>query len=145
VRPGECISNDDVASLRSWLKLDDDVWLKLPGLADHPSSLFPPRAFVERAREIVRIKDEYEASWQAVREHPDVLEAKARDEALQERWRELAKRVATTPAKTMEGLLAKFALIAPGYAEDELDGTYDGILASAARDVQALTSGEGRS
>ena len=51
---------------------------------------------------------------------------------------ELAMRVATTPAKTLEGLLAKFALIASGYAEDDLDGTYDGILASAALDAQAL-------
>jgi hypothetical protein len=47
-------------------------------------------------------------------------------------------RVATTPAKTPEGLVSKFTLIASGYAEDDLDGTYDGILASAALDAQAL-------
>jgi hypothetical protein len=28
----------------------------------------------------------------------------------------------------------------PGYAEDDLDGTYDGILASAALDAQALAN-----
>jgi hypothetical protein len=94
------------------------------------------RAFAERAREIVRAKDEFEASWQAAGEHPDVLEAAARREALSERWSELAMRVATMPAKTMEGLIAKIALIASGYAEDDLDGTYDGILASAALDAQ---------
>ena len=98
------------------------------------------RAFADRAREIVRTKDEFEASWQAAGEHPDVLEAAARREALSERWSELAMRVATTPAKTMKGLIAKFALIASGYAEDDLDGTYDGILASAALDAQALAN-----
>jgi len=54
-------------------------------------------------------------------------------------------RVATTPAKTMEGMVAKFALIASGYAEDDLDGTYDGILASAALDTQALANARGGS
>jgi hypothetical protein len=49
-------------------------------------------------------------------------------------------RVATTPAKTPEGVIAKVVLIASGYAEDELDGTYDGILASAALDAQALAN-----
>jgi hypothetical protein len=39
-------------------------------------------------------------------------------------------------------------LIASGYAEDELDGTYDGILASAALDAKVLLNpqrGEARS
>jgi hypothetical protein len=63
-----------------------------------------------------------------------------RREALSERWSELAMRVATTPAKTNEGLIAKIALIASGYAEDDLDGTYDGILASAALDARALAN-----
>jgi hypothetical protein len=76
----------------------------------------------------------------AAKEHPDVLEAKAQYEALYERWCELAKRVATTPAKTAEGLISKITLIASRYSEDDLDGTYDGILASAALDAQALTS-----
>ena len=67
-----------------------------------------------------------------------MLAAKARSKVLLDRWRELAMRVATTPTKTPEGLLAKFTLIASGYADDELDGTYDGILASAAIDAQAL-------
>jgi hypothetical protein len=69
-----------------------------------------------------------------------LLEAQARHEAPSERWRELAMRLATTPAKTPEGMVAKFALIASGYADDDLDGTYDGILASAALDAQALAN-----
>jgi hypothetical protein len=135
LRAGERISNRDIDFLRDWLKL--------PERPDRPwpqdicrSPLIPLRAFAERAREIVRAKDEFEASWQAAGEHPDVLEAAARREALSERWSELAMRVATTPAKTMEGLIAKIALIASGYTEDDLDGTYDGILASAALDAQ---------
>jgi hypothetical protein len=147
VKSGERIPVRDIDFLRDWLKL--------PERPDRPwpqdicrSPLIPLRAFAERAREIVRTKDEFEASWQAAGEHPDVLEAAARREALSERWSELAMRVATTPAKTMEGLIAKIALIASGYAEDDLDGTYDGILASAALDVQALENvriGEARS
>ena len=147
VKPGERIQARDIDFLRDWLKL--------PERPDSPrppdiswSPLIPLRAFAERAREIVRAKDEFEASWQAAGEHSDVLEAAARREALSERWSELAMRVATTPAKTMEGLIAKIALIASGYAEDDLDGTYDGILASAALDAQALANvriGEARS
>ena len=139
VKSGERIPVRDIDFLRDWLKL--------PERPDRPwpqdicrSPLIPLRAFAERAREIVRAKDEFEASWQAAGEHPDVLEAAARREALSERWSELAMRVATTPAKTMEGLIAKITLIASGYAEDDLDGTYDGILASAALDAQALAN-----
>ena len=43
-------------------------------------------------------------------------------------------------SETMVGLIAKFALIASGYSEDDIDGTYDGILASAALDAQALVN-----
>jgi hypothetical protein len=139
VKSGERIPVRDIDFLRDWLKL--------PERPDRPwpqdicrSPLIPLRAFAERAREIVRAKDEFEASWQAAGEHPDVLEVAARHETLSERWRELAMRVATTPAKTMEGMVAKIALIASGYAEDDLDGTYDGILASAALDAQALAN-----
>ena len=53
-------------------------------------------------------------------------------------------RLAIPPAKTMEGLIAKFAMIAPGYADEPLEGTYDGILASAARDARVLAKGPGR-
>ena len=69
-----------------------------------------------------------------------MLEAATSRETLSERWSELAMRVATTPAKTMEGIVAKVVLIASGYAEDDLDGTYDGILASAALDARALAN-----
>jgi hypothetical protein len=122
-------------------------WLKLTDRPDPIGVPFTP-AFGERAREIIRTKDEYETARQAAKEHPDVLAAEARNKVLLERWRELAERVATTPAKTPEGLLAKFTLIASGYAEDELDGTYDGILESAAIDAQSLANvqiGEARS
>ena len=136
LRAGERVSNRDIDFLRHWLKCAR----KPDPIAAGVVPLIPLLAFAERAREIVQTKDEFEASWQAAGEHPDVLEAQARHEALSERWSELAMRLATTPAKTMEGLIAKIALIASGYAEDDLDGTYDGILASAALDAQALAN-----
>jgi hypothetical protein len=144
VRPGQRIPDFDIDFLRPWLKLDKKPGPTVAGIV----LVYPTLEFVERAREIVQTKDEYEAAEQAAREHPDVLEAEARDEVLTKRWRELAMRVATTPAKTPEGLLAKFTLIASGYAEGDLDGTYDGILASAAVDAQSLANvrfGEARS
>jgi hypothetical protein len=137
VRPGEPIPARDIDFLRDWLKLARKPDPIARGVSI--PTVVPTLAFIERAREIVQTKDEYEAAEQAAKEHPDVLGAQAQYEALQERWRELAMRVATTPAKTPEGLIAKLASIAPGYADDELDGTYDGILASAALDAQALT------
>jgi len=136
LRAGERVSNRDIDFLRHWLKCAR----KPDPIAAGVVPIVPTLAFAERAREIVRTKDEFEALWQASGEHPDVLEANARHEALSERWSELAMRVATTPAKTMEGLIAKFALIASGYSEDDIDGTYDGILASAALDAQALVN-----
>jgi hypothetical protein len=69
---------------------------------------------ISRYTQTLRTDPKFEASWQAAGEHPDVLEAAASREALSERWSELAMRVATTPAKTMEGLIAKIALIASG-------------------------------
>jgi len=141
VKSGERIPVRDIDFLRDWLKRPERPDMpRPPDMPPDLSPLIPLRAFAERAREIVRTKDEFEASWQAAGEHPDVLEAAARREALSERWSELAMRVATTPAKTMEGLIAKFALIASGYSEDDIDGTYDGILASAALDAQALVN-----
>jgi hypothetical protein len=146
VIPGQKIPAMDIDFLRDWLNLatkPDPVarGVRLPAVV-------PTLVFVERAREIIRTNDENESARRAAKEHPDVLGAQARADVLTERWGELATRIATTPAKTPEGLLAKFTLIASGYAEDELDGTYDGILASAAVDAQSLANariGETRS
>jgi hypothetical protein len=138
VRPGTRISSRDVDFLRRWL-----TWPARPDKERPPElvdwgPIFPLSSFVGRAREIVQSHDNYEAAARAAREHPDVIEAEARSESLLATWRDLAKRVATTPAKTTEGILAKVLLIASGYAEDDLDGTYDGVLASLALDAQAL-------
>jgi hypothetical protein len=97
------------------------------------------QAFADRAAEIVRIWDEHEAAERAAKEHPSVLAAQAQQDETYRRWCELATRLATMPAKTSEGLIAKLALIASAYADDEPDGTYDGILASVARDALTLT------
>ena len=135
-RSGERVSNLDIDFLKKWLPL-----IRKPDpTAAGMKPIYPTLAFIERAQEIVQTKDAYEAAEQAAKEHPDVLEAQARENALHAQWGKLAKRVATTPAKTPEGLIAKILLIASGYAEDDLDGTYDGILASAALDAQALAN-----
>jgi hypothetical protein len=144
VIPGQQIPATDIDFLRDWLNLarkPDPIarGVSLPAVV-------PTLVFVERAREIVRTNDENESARRAAKEHPDVLGAQAQYEAVQERWRELAMRVATTPAKTPEGLVAKLAMIASPYADDGVEGTYDGILASAALDAQALAQkgGEAR-
>jgi hypothetical protein len=135
VHPSQPIYDRDIDWLRRWL--DMAVKPDLRGDKDLPL-VFPTPEFEERAREIVKTKDEYEAACRTADEHPEVLAAEALREALTATWRELATRVATTPAKTPEGILAKLILIASGYSEDDLDGNYDGVLASAALDAQAL-------
>jgi hypothetical protein len=142
VIPGQQIPARDIDFLRDWLNLatkPDPIarGVRLPAVV-------PTLVFVERAREIIRTNDEYEAARRAAKEHPDVLGAQARADVLTERWCELAMRVATTPSKTPEGLVAKLAMIASPYADDGVEGTYDGIL--AALDAQALAqkAGEAR-
>jgi hypothetical protein len=86
------------------------------------ASVRRPASGIVKAADVtqtLRTDPKFEASWQAAGEHPDVLEAAASREALSERWSELVMRVATTPAKTPEGVIAKVVLIASGYAEDE--------------------------
>lgn len=138
VMPGQPIPARDIDFLRDWLNLarkPDPIarGARIP-------TVVPTLVFVERARKIVRTKDEYEAARRAAEEHPDVIGAQARADVLTERWLELATRIATTQAKTPEGLVAKLAMIAPPYADDGVEGTYDGILASAALDAQTLES-----
>jgi hypothetical protein len=69
-----------------------------------------------------------------------VLQAQALLKTLSERWSEAALRIATTPAKTKEGLIAKLAMAWPAYGGDRLDGTYDGVVASVVRDAHALAN-----
>jgi hypothetical protein len=66
VKSGERIPVRDIDFLRDWLKLPerpDRPWPQ--DICRFP--LIPLRAFAERAREIVRAKDEFEASWQGRR------------------------------------------------------------------------------
>lgn len=136
VQPGQQISARDIDFLRYWLK-QSERWSQ-PDLA--PLDIFPSQIFAARAREIVQLKDEFDAAARAAEEHPDVLGGRARQETLAQRWRELAVRVATTPAKTMEGVVAKLAMVVPGYPKYEPDGTFDGVLSSAMRDALALVN-----
>jgi hypothetical protein len=137
VKSGKRILDRDIDFLRIWLPLarkpDPTKYRDL-------GPVYPTLDFIERAREIVKTKDKYDAACQAADEHPDVLDAKDRFESLNGQWEELAMRVAKTPAKTPEGLIAKLLMIACGYTEDDLDGSDDGILASVVLDAQALTN-----
>jgi hypothetical protein len=94
-------------------------------------------ALIKRAKAASALTDK---ANDAAEEHSDDLQARALLETCVERWRELALRIATTPAKTKEGLIAKLAMVWPAYTDDDLDGTYDGVLASAARDAQAMAN-----
>jgi hypothetical protein len=134
IRRGDNISNEDIDWLRSWLAMPRKPDLTGKGVP----LIFPAPAFVERALEIVKTKDEYDAAYQAAEKHPDVIDAEDRSEALKGQWEELAERVAKTPAKTPEGLIAKILMVAAGYSEDDLDGSDDGILASVVLDAEAL-------
>ena len=110
--PRSRLSSNDVETLRGWLKFPrhpDQV--RDPELAKFPP-LIPLQAFADRAAEIVRIWDEHEAAERAAKEHPSVLAAQAQQDETYRRWCELATRLATMPAKTSEGLIAKLALIA---------------------------------
>jgi hypothetical protein len=68
------------------------------------------------------------------RNQPDVVAAKAETEARVDEWRELTERLAETPATTVDGMIAKLAMIATDmdYDEDGIGGGYEGIAESAA-------------
>jgi hypothetical protein len=140
--PGSRPSSNDIEILRGWLKFPKHPDREHdPELAKFPP-LLPLQAFADRATEIVRIWDDHEAAKRAVKEYPNVLAPEEKQDEIDRHWHELATRLATTPAKTSEGLTAKLALVASAYADDELSGTYDGILASVARDALMLTGRE---
>jgi hypothetical protein len=75
VRPGQRIPGEDIDFLRDWLKLARKPDPIARGVSI--PTVVPTLAFIERAREIVQAKDEYEAAEKAAKEHPDVLGAQA--------------------------------------------------------------------
>ncbi len=67
------------------------------------------------------------------------------EDALNEQRRALWKRIAATPARTAEGMLAKVAFVAPLFETADRDGEGDAenILASVAVDYGELHPVEG--
>ena len=131
VTPGDGLNPNEIDRLRACLAL--------PALFDEWG--FSPQAFAERAREIVAAHDDFRDRLEAANEHPDVVAAEDERDALRNQWRELAERLAKTPATTVEGMIAKLAMVAIDmvYAEEDcLSGDYDSIAASAALDAVRL-------
>ena len=130
VTPGDQLHHDELQGMRACLAH--------PRLWDTP--LFLPQAFAERAREIVAAHDHFHARLKAAQKHPDVVAAEDEKRARRNEWRELAERLSETPAKTVDGMIAKLAMVAIDmvYEEDCLSGDYDGIAASAALDAVRL-------
>jgi hypothetical protein len=143
VRPGQRPPKSDIDFLRIWLKLErkpDPVAVGVP-------PFIPALDFVERAQEIVSTQDEYAAARRAAEEHPDVFEAVARQGELAEQFAELATRIAATPAKTPEGLIAKLEMIASDLIAKIATcapGDNDDILASTAIDSKFLAQTQSR-
>jgi hypothetical protein len=86
VKPRKRIPDLDIDFLRKWLPL---ARKPDPTKYGDLGPVYPTLDFVERAREIVRTKDEYDAACQAAKTHPDVIEAEDRSEALKGQWEEL--------------------------------------------------------
>jgi hypothetical protein len=131
VTPGEQLHTSELDSLRACFAVPA-LWGTLN---------FPPQAFAERAREILAALDDWLNVLKAAREHPDVVAAQAEADAHGDEWRDLAERLARTPAKTVDGIIAKLAMVATdmAYGEEDLDGAdYDGIAMSAALDAMRL-------
>jgi hypothetical protein len=130
VTPGDWLHPNEIGRLRACLAL--------PTLFGELN--LPPQAFAERAREIVATHDDYVDRLKAAHEHPDVVAATDEKNARGNEWFELAGRLAETPAKTVDGMVAKLAMVAIDmvYEEDSLSGGYEGIAASAALDAVRL-------
>jgi hypothetical protein len=113
-KPGGFPHPNDIGRLRACLAQ--------PALWDLPG--FPPQAFAERARAIVAEQDEFRSRLAAAHENPDVSASEAESNARNSEWFDLAERLAKTPATTVEGVIAKLAMVATdmAYREEDLEG-----------------------
>lgn len=118
VKPGEMLYPNEIARLR----------------------YSPPEAFAERAREIVAAHDDFFGRLKEAKEHPDVVALEDEKDARRDEWGELAEHLVETRAKTVDGMIAKLAMVATdmAYDEDGLSADYDGIAQSAALDAVRL-------
>jgi len=129
ITPGEVASVGEVQRLRACLAATE-FWGE-PG--------FPPEAFAERARKMVAVRDHFAAELDRSRASPEVLGASAETDARFSEWHAAALELAGTRARTVEGMIAKLVMVTTCYyGEGNPEGTYDGILESAALDAVAL-------
>jgi hypothetical protein len=134
------------------------VWTFSSGLADasYVATLDDKdRAVVEimaaseaREDQLVTALDEWNVMRRAVRDRSGVTAAQERQDALYSERRAVSERVACTRARTLSGMLAKLAFIAPDYDADEVLefgtgelGTSEQILISVAVDYKLGVEG----
>jgi hypothetical protein len=97
-----------------------------------------PQTFAERASEIMEAHYDWIAMLRAAEDCPAVVAAQAEKDVHRDEWGDLAERLAQKPAKTVDGMIAKLAMVAIDMVyleDDEAVGDYDGIAVSAALDA----------
>jgi hypothetical protein len=106
------------------------------------------REIKTRGREIVDAWDSYQADSDRAEEAVGLPELSRRWKKLNERRRRLWSRIAETPARTVDGMLAKIAFASSfNIIEREhlMEGTVDDLLLSAAMDYADIHGQEARS
>jgi hypothetical protein len=106
------------------------------------------REMKTRGREIVDAWDSYQADRDRAKEAVGVPELNRRKKELNEWRRRLWSQIAETPARTVDGMLAKIAFASSFNIlerEDLVKGTVDDLLLSAAMDYADLHGQEARS
>jgi hypothetical protein len=92
--------------------------------------------------------DSYQANRDRAKEAVGLPELNRRGKELNEQRRRLWSQIAATPARTVEGMLAKIAFASENYfgeREDLVEGTAEDLLLSAAMDYADLHGQEARS
>ena len=130
---------------------DLSVWMSAPRRPEGitPGLVIPPSSFDDRASAILAAWSEHQIAVATAKERAGVPEAEARLKTIMVEWQEIARRVATTQVKTIAGLMAKLAALAPYYAvytkgdafrgDVREDADEDDVLRSVVRDAVALS------
>jgi hypothetical protein len=106
------------------------------------------RELKTRGREIVDAWDSYQADHDRANEAGGMPELERRRKEINEQRIRLWSRIAQTPARTVEGMLAKIAFASENYFDEReglVEGTAEDLLLSAAMDYADIQGQEGRS
>jgi len=137
-------------------EFDEPDIRELRGLVESAEKLGPDtiinqallRDLKTRGREIVDAWDSYQADREKAKAAAGLPELNRRGKELNERRRRLWSRIAQTPARSVEGMLAKIAFASENYfgeREDLVEGTAEDLLLSAAMDYADIHGQEARS